>query len=302
MRAVTEMKNKKSTVVIVVILGVTILGLVLLAGHILAKSVRGWHDAEGVHSYYILDDGNRATGYNIIEGAPYLFDEEGNLVLDKGWYDENGRPAKEGSEFYCAGDGKLASGWKYINGKVRYFYQKSDKKKGRRISALAKDYTTKGKIHIPQKGYIDGEEGLALAYGIDVLNRYGWDLESAYKYSTSLRFVPGNEAHYGMTVHTCALYGFENGKGNCLAWAGTFCLMAKLLGKDCRLIWGKLEWYGIRPHAWTEIWDSDDATDEELHVCDPRKHDGEDMVGFYAHYGDKGTYRYDLDSRQYVEW
>ena len=73
--------------------------------------------------------------------------------------------------------------------------------------------------------------------------------------------------------------------------------MAKLLGKDCRQIWGSLSWNGVRPHAWTEIWEKDGH-----HVYDPRKHDGEDMAGFDVRYGDKGTYKYDLDSIQYLEW
>ena len=298
----SKKNRKKAAILISLILVGALVAFALLAKNTIGGLSPGWHDSRGVHSYYVLDDGEKATGYQEIDGVPCLFDKEGNMVRDKGWYDENGNLSDEGSEFYCEGDGKLSSGWKYVNGKVRYFYKKSDKRKGRRISSLAKDYTTAGKIHIPSKGYIDGDEGLALAYGMDVLNRYGWDLESAYKYSASLRFVPGTEDDYDMKVHSCALHGFKKGEGNCLAWAGTFCLMAKLLDKDCRLIWGTLQWRGTRPHAWTEIWDSDDATDEEIHVCDPRKNEGADMAGFYAHYGDKGTYRYDLASRQYLEW
>ena len=73
--------------------------------------------------------------------------------------------------------------------------------------------------------------------------------------------------------------------------------MAKLLGYDCRQIWGTLQWKGTRPHAWTEIWEEDGP-----HVYDPRKHEGVDMAGFDVHYGDKGSYKYDEDSKQYLEW
>lgn len=249
----------------------------------------GWHGKED-HRYYVLQDGTKAEGYQTVDGAPCYFSKNGKPA-EAGWIEETPE-----NIYYCEGDGKLATGWKYIEGKVRYFYRATDRP-GKDAGTLAKDWTTPGGIRIDSGGTVEGDRGLALAYGIDVLNKYGWTLEAAYKYSSSLRFEKGSDEHYGFTTSTCAIYGFKNGAGNCLAWSGTFCIMAKLLGYDCRQIWGSLSWKGVRPHAWTEIWEDDEPT-----VYDPRKHDGEDMAGFGVHYGDKGTYKYDLDSREYLEW
>ena len=289
-------KNRSS---LLIILGALVFSVALLAGFIFNYALMqneqpGWHNAGSSSAYYITRDGKKATGYQMLGGAPYFFGEDGTPA-PKGWIDLD---KSKDQAAYCVGEGKLAVGWKYIEGKVRYFYQREDEGKNVFPGAMAKDYTTSGKLYIPPEGYIDGDEGLALAYGIDVLDRYGWSLPKAYKYSSSLRFVGGVDDTYGLTTHGSAIQGFQYGEGNCLAWSGTFCTMAKLLGYDCRQIWGTLEWNGTRPHAWTEIWDEDGT----IHVYDPRKNDGKDMAGYDVTYGEKGTYRYDLDSRQYLPW
>ena len=157
---------------------------------------------------------------------------------------------------------------------------------------------TSGGIIIAGKGYLDGDEALAIAYAIDVLDRYGWTLESAYKYSSSLRFVRNSEELYGFRIHKCAIQGFKYGEGNCLAWVGTFCAMAKVMGYDCRLVWGTLPYNGEQvPHGWAEIWEEDG-----IHVYDPRKHEGEDMSGFDERYGEKGSRKYNEESKQYMDW
>lgn len=285
------MKKKRLIIGLLVFLIALSAGLII--HHAWQLTEPGWHNAGTESAYYVTDDRKKATGYLMIGDSPFYFEENGSPA-SKGWIDLD--KAKD-RKAYCLGEGKLATGWKYLDGKVYYFYQKNDKEKTVFPGAMAKNYTTSGKLHIPSKGYIDGDKGLALAYGIDVLNRYGWNLTDAYKYSSSLRFVEGSDKHYGLTIHSCALQGFEHGEGNCLAWSGTFCVMAKLLGYDCRHIWGTLEWRGTRPHAWTEIWDEDG-----VHVYDPRKNGGKDLGGFNVHYGQKGTYKYNLDSRQYLPW
>ena len=232
--------------------------------------------------------------YNEAEKQPMYYKADDSLP-EKGWIDdENGEHL-----YYCEGEGKLATGWKYLEKKVWYFYQESDAKNGYQIGRLARNYETPGKLKIPETGCFEGEEALALAYGIDVLNRYGWDLKKAYKYSSSLRFETRDELDGDSTIHEAALIGFETGKGNCMVWSGTFCTMAKLLGEDCRLVWGTLVWNGVRPHAWTEIWVEGD---DQPHVYDPRKNEGQDFSGFDVRYGDRGTYKYNLDSRVYVKW
>ncbi len=282
----------KKIVIIIALLLLIALGAFILmfsAGMIgIDTSTPGWKERGDKIICYIDDTGERVTGYQLIDGSPYYFKENGRPA-DKGWI-------KDGDEtFYCRGSGNLQKGWKYIDNKVYYFYDEEDK--DAKAGLMATNWTTPGAIEIPEDGGIGGDEGLALAYGIDVLNRYGWNLKSAYRYSASLRFERGSDKHYGFTTHTTAIYGFENGGGNCLAWSGTFCVMAKLLGYDCRQIWGTLQWKTVVPHAWTEVW-----AEDGIHVYDPRKHDGEDMAGFDFQYGDEGTYKYDLDSREYLEW
>lgn len=283
------MKKKILIIVLTFALVIILPAITLFVFHGEQELSPGWH-GKGDHRYYVLQDGSKAEGYQTLDGVARYFSKNGKPA-EKGWIE-----ADAGKTYYCEGDGKLATGWKYIEGKVRYFYQPTDPVK-EKAGTLAKDWTTPGRIEIDSEGTVGGDRGLALAYGIDVLNKYGWNLESAYKYASSLRFEEGSDEHYGFTTSSCAIYGFKNGAGNCLAWSGTFCIMAKLLGKDCRQIWGSLSWNGVRPHAWTEIWEKDGH-----HVYDPRKHDGEDMAGFDVRYGDKGTYKYDLDSIQYLEW
>ena len=238
--------------------------------------------------------GGDGPRYQIVEQEPMYFDENGEPA-EAGWIDDsNGEHL-----YYCTGEGKLATGWKYLEKKVWYFYQKEDVAPDRKLGALARSYTTAGKFEIPESGCFEGDDALTMAYGIDVLNRYGWDLKSAYQYSAGLKFKEMLQLDENTLIHEAALIGFETGEGNCMVWSGTFCVLAKLLGNDCRLVWGTLEWYGTRHHAWTEIWPEGE---DEPHVYDPRKHEGKDFAGFDVHYGDEGSYRYNEDSRIYLEW
>ena len=279
-------RKKKKRILTIAILIMTAVVILLGWKMVSGSAEPGWHkDLMGSY-YYIEEDGKKAEGYTLINGDAYYFDDGGKPAAE-GWIED---------EYYCEGKGKLITGWRVLDGKVCYFYQKEDK--GKELARRARDYTTPGKIHIPEKGYIDGKQGQALALGIDVLNKRGWTLKNAYGYSSSLRFVRNGEETYGMKVENCAIQGFTYGEGNCLAWAGTFCVMAKLLGKDCRLIWGTINSNNEDlVHGWTEIWEKDG-----IHVYDPRKHEGEDLAGFDFHYGDKGTYRYDENNKNYLEW
>lgn len=234
---------------------------------------------------------NELEGYEVIDGKPYYYNMLG-IPAKRGWI------RTEKGDFYCLGEGELATGWKYLDKKAYYFYREADLAPGILLGSMAKGDTTDGFISIPESGYLDGEEGLAIGYSLNVLERFGWDLESAYRYSAALGFVPGADAHYGFTIHSCANQGFEYGEGNCLAWAGTFCAMAKVMGYDARLIWGTLPWQGRDvPHAWVEIW-----MEDGIHVYDPRKNDGEDMAGYDVRYGEPGTRDYNEDSKEYLEW
>jgi hypothetical protein len=282
---------------IIIIAVIILAAAVLTAGLALQEAGAGdpgWHQSFTGSEYYIDDDGHLARGYQMIDSRPYYFDILGR-PCKRGWIEAKGHIA---GKFFCEGGGELATGWKYTDSKAWYFYQNDDERGSKPVGAAASDYTTAGGIYIDERGYIDGEEGEAIGYGIDVLNRFGWSLEEAYKYSAALEYADGRSDDYGLTVHSCAHHGFKYGEGNCLAWAGTFCVMARLLGYDCRMVWGTLEFRGEDvTHSWDEIWENDTP-----HIYDPRRNGGQGMGGFDKLYGEKGTYKYNLDSRTYLEW
>lgn len=251
----------------------------------------GWHIISGKKAFYSDDRGKIATGYQMIEGDPYYFNLIG-MPAKSGWVE-----TKDGI-FFCEGEGKLAVGWHYIGEKAYFFYEEKDKPDDGLVGAQAKNYVTAGRLAIGEEGYLEGEEALAIAYALDVLDRYGWSLESAYKYASSLRYEGDAKDLYGYTIHTIANQGFKYGKGNCLVWTAPFVVMAKVMGYDCRLVWGTLPYRGKQvEHAWAEIWEDDGP-----HVYDPRRHLGKDMSGFDERYGEKGTRRYNEESIKYVEW
>lgn len=282
------MSKKRITIIICAELLFVVVVCLLFARHTIysPRGESGWYTYNN-STYYAMRDGKKARGYELIDGKPYYFNWQGK-VADKGWIEDT---------YYCLGHGELATGWKYIGKRAFYFYQKTDNV-GMNIGRKALNYTTSGGITVPKTGYLEGDEAKAIGYAINVLDRYGWNLEAAYKYSSSLRFVRNADEQYGYRIHKCAIQGFEYGEGNCLSWAGSFCAMAKVLGYDCRLIWGTLQYRGKDVvHGWSEIWGEDGP-----HVYDPRHNSGKDLSGFNVHYGDPGTYRYNEDSKKYLEW
>ena len=293
---VGEIKKRKKYWLVPVLLIIS-LGLVYVLLYLFTDiSLPGLPDrnrAEAVtDSSEKTGDINYKHGYSLENGKAYYYNLLGK-PSEKGWIHSD-----EG-DFYCIGNGELATGWKYLDKKAYYFYGKEDIGEPNAVlGRQAKSYTTKGGIVIPETGCLDDDRGLAIGYALDVLDKYGRDLESAYRYSAALGFIPGSDEHYGFTVPGCAIQGFQYGEGNCLAWAGTFCVMAQVMNYDTHLIWGTLEWRGEDvPHGWVEIW-----MDDGVHVYDPRKNDGEDMAGFDVRYGAPGTRDYNEDSKEEVPW
>lgn len=93
----------------------------------------GWNTL-GETEYYVLADGHIATGFQSIDGKYYMFDENGHRThgfaqtkagtiylnekneLVTGWIDYEG-------ERYFLWNGELAKSWKWIHGKLFYFWQ-----------------------------------------------------------------------------------------------------------------------------------------------------------------------------------
>ena len=140
--------------------------------------------------------------------------------------------------------------------------------------------TTIGHLKIPKSGKL----GKAYAQGIRTLDKRGWNLKAAYKFSSSkIKY-----AHKGMrkkTSEAYATYGFTNKKGNCFVMAATFYVMAKLLGYDVHQVKGHV---GVWcPHSWTTI-----KHGKKKYVYDPQFKNRTGRSGYKIYYGKKGTWRY----------
>ena len=128
---------------------------------------------------------------------------------------------------------------------------------------------------------------LAYTYAANVLNQVGWNLRAAFNWSANFPYVdyaydpsPGSEA--------MALYGFQNGKGDCYVKAATFYYMAKTLGYDAHQIAGHVlsQNGGMEVHSWVEI-DINGTT----YVFDPAFAQG-GRNGYQFTYGTSGTWVY----------
>lgn len=242
----------------------------------------GWQKQDGAWVYY-SDDGKAAKGYTLIGGVPYYF-EKGGVPAERGWID---------GTYYCDGKGRLHQGWLNDQGKACFFYMKETD--GYPAGTWAKDTAVPGGFRIPESGFLEGELGETCALAIDALDQTGWDLQGAYRYSAATDYAD-YEARYGMRIHKAALQALKYREGNCISWSAEFCIMAKLLGYDCRQIWGYLGKGTEQPHSWTEIHDG-----SEIRIFDPRHEEGLDTSGFDVRYGQKGTYRYDENRKTYLK-
>lgn len=69
------------------------------------------------NTYYFDSDGKKVTGWQMIEGALYCFDNKG-IMQRSGWV------AKDDGKAYLTDEGKALTGWQTINEKEYYFDSK----------------------------------------------------------------------------------------------------------------------------------------------------------------------------------
>ena len=210
--------------------------------------------------YYAIGGGRIAAGAKKIGKTWYYFSKSTGRKAGKGFVKVNGK-----SLYYCKGAGKLKTGW-MAKGKYGYYFSKKTAKRA---------YNTKvGYLKIGASGRL----GEAYARGIRVLNKKGWTLRRAYKYSRGIKY-----AHRGMrrkSIASYAIYGFKHYRGNCYVHASTFYVQAMLLGYNAHQVSG---WVNVSEHSWVTI----------------RQH-GRRYVydltfpgnGWKIWYGKKGTWRY----------
>lgn len=196
----------------------------------------------------------------------YLFDKNGHLVNKKGVFKHNG------NEYYGLGGGKLKTGWVASGKNAMYFYDK-----GSKLGSMAKGTTIKY-LKIPKNGRL----GEAYALGVKQLNKSGWSLKKAYKFSYKLKYR--NRWYRTKDAESYAIRGFTKKNGNCYVMASTFYIQAKLLGYNIRQVQGKV---GIWPHSWTVI-----KQDGRWWVYDPNFKNETGRNGWKIWYGKRGTWRY----------
>lgn len=196
----------------------------------------------------------------------YMFKKNGKLKTTKGLYKYKGK------EYYGTGKGRLKTGWAAIRekkkGKAVYF----DKKKG----YMVKNKKV-GHLKIPKNGRL----GEAYYLGVKRLDKIGWSLRKAFRWSSRIRYQ--GRYYRAKDSETYAIKGFTKGYGNCYVMAATFYIMAKLMGYDVHQVEGRVD----LPHSWTVI-----KQDGREWVYDPNFTNETGRNGYKIYYGKKGTWRY----------
>ena len=120
-----------------------------------------------------------------------------------------------------------------------------------------------------------------------VLDKVGWDLYSAYKWSVGISYNINLDC--GSTTTENAIYSFSTHYGNCISMASTFCWMARVLGYEAVVIDGQVPYRsgGFGEHAWVEI-----KVDGATYVCDPDFEMQTGRNGYMINYGQSGTWLY----------
>ena len=257
----------------------------------------GWwfKPGEGYHFYDIA--GYMRTGWIQTGGKWYYMDPKNNNIMlsnqwfrnGKYWYylKTSGEMAKGwlslyGNKYYLSTDGVMRTGWQNIGGSKYYFYKENDKN-SKGWGVMAKNTTIDG---VPIGS--DGRASMAYVFAENILNRVGWNLHAAFNWSASLPYrnysndpSPGSEA--------MAMYGFQNGVGDCYVMAATFYYMAKQLGYDAHQMAGYVPLLGggMGVHSWVEI-DMNGTT----YVFDPNFTNQTGRNGYQIYYGMSGTWRY----------
>ena len=257
----------------------------------------GWWFKRGAGYHFYDIAGYMRSGWVQTGGKWYYMDPKNNNIMlsnqwfrnGKYWYylKTSGEMAKGwlslyGNKYYLSTDGVMRTGWQNIGGSKYYFYKENDKN-SKGWGVMAKNTTIDG---VPIGS--DGRASMAYVFAENILNRVGRNLYAAFSWSASLPYVnysnspaPGSEA--------MALYGFQNGVGDCYVMAATFYYMARQLGYDAHQIAGYVPLLngGLGVHSWVEI-DMNGTT----YVFDPNFTNQTGRSGYQITYGMSGTWRY----------
>ena len=231
-----------------------------------ARTKKGWFKGIDKKKRYSLGKGRIAAGVKKVGKTYYFFKKKDGTLQKKGFFKDGKK------EYYSTGSGKLATGWKAIGKKACYFYPK-----GKKVCQMAKN-TKIGYLKVPKSGRL----GEAYALGIKALNKHGWKLWNAYRFSYRLRYY--DRWYRTKNSEAYSLRGFKAHHGNCYVMAATFYIQAKLLGYDIHQVHGHV---GVWPHSWTVI-----RHGKKYYVYDPNFRNETGRNGWKIWYGKRGTWRY----------
>ena len=256
----------------------------------------GWKYVKGEGYYYYDNTGLLASGWRLVNNKWYYMDpQNNNIMVSQQWKRINGywyyfRADGDmatgwiyigGNYYYLSTDGVMRTGWQWIGGDRYYFYKENDPNGGG-WGVMAKNTTIDG-IAIDSSGRADE----AYSYAIEILNKVGWNLHSAFNWCVELKYIHMIEDP-AQGSEWFAKYGFENRKGNCYVMAATFYYMAKAMGYDAHQMSGYvMSVNGNSPHSWVEI-----NIGGILYVFDVSFENGGLGDGYYFTYGTPGTWRY----------
>ena len=256
----------------------------------------GWKYVKGEGYYYYDNTGLLASGWRLVNNKWYYMDpQNNNIMVSQQWRRINGywyyfRADGDmatgwiyigGNYYYLSTDGVMRTGWQWIGGDRYYFYKENDPNGGG-WGVMAKNTTIDG-IAIDSSGRADE----AYSYAIEILNKVGWNLHSAFNWCVELKYIHMIEDP-AQGSEWFAKYGFENRKGNCYVMAATFYYMAKAMGYDAHQMSGYvMSVNGNSPHSWVEI-----NIGGILYVFDVSFENGGLGDGYYFTYGTPGTWRY----------
>lgn len=168
---------------------------------------------------------------------------------------------------------------------VRMFQQIN----GLYLDGEAGSYTLRALMGNPKPYEVSANLSPAQQAAKNLANSLGRDLYKCYKWSVGIPYV---KWAVGNNVEEGALYAFQNNAGDCIGKAASFCMMARELGYECNVIWGKVPYRagGYGDHAWCEI-----VYNGSTYVCDPQYEWNDGSNGYMFNYGTSGTWRYQRD-------
>lgn len=109
------------------------------------------------NTYYFDADGNKAAGWQEINGSKYHFDKDG--VMTAGWFEE------DGAKYYFNADGRMQVGW-YTENESRYYFDSEGKMVTgeRKIGVKTCTFDEDGKLTAEEGGVDPSRPMIALTF------------------------------------------------------------------------------------------------------------------------------------------